>query len=125
MIYLDLAKAFNSVCHVTLLNMLKELNIPNRIFQWLKHFLKSIVLKIDSKDGFITKRLETGLLQGSILSPLLFNFYTTNIHKIFKIIKHVKILQYADDFAIIIQNISFNNLEFNFNTFLNLVNKNF
>ena len=80
-------------------------------------------MKIDTKDGVVSKALETGFLQGSTLSPLLFNIYTIGLHKIFESNKEIEILQYADDFAIIIQGESFSKLEANSNLYLKLLNQ--
>lgn len=41
-----------------------------------------------------------GLAQGSPLSPLLFNIYTTELHKL--TLKSIQLLQYANDLVIFI-----------------------
>ena len=121
-IFLDISKAFNSVSHISLFEILKSLDIPNDIYQWLILFLKSMVIRIDTKEGAVTKKLHQGLLQGSTLSPILFNLYTMGIHKLFNNKKDIKIFQYADDFAIIITNKCFNELELKSNNYLITIN---
>ena len=53
---------------------------------------------VQSPEGDFRRTLFRGLPQGSVLSPILFNFYTIDLHCIFPSLLNV--LQYADDFVI-------------------------
>lgn len=97
-LYLDFSKAYSTVQHNKLLNILKDIKIPNSIYKWIKNFVNSITLCMEHSDSFIQRKLQEGILQGSVISPILFNIYTKDIHKLED--DRCKIIQYADDFCI-------------------------
>ena len=72
-IYIDFAKAFDSVSHPKLLDKLKSYNILGKLFDWISAWLtgRTQSLKIHN---FISsfKSVLSGILQGSVLGPLLF-----------------------------------------------------
>lgn len=78
------------------------INFVNVVFQYLNN--KRIYVK--DQDGKLhgPKNISGGLLQGSPISPLLFNMYTSDIHRIFKNNDNIEIIQYADDIALISSN---------------------
>lgn len=45
-------------------------------------FISSITLCMENKDGNIFRRLQEGILQGSVISPILFNIYSKAIHSL-------------------------------------------
>lgn len=58
-----------------------------------------LILSINCQDGVVKRELTEGILQGSVISPVLFNIYTANIHTLEG--ENCKIIQYADDFCIV------------------------
>ena len=82
---------------------MSKYNIPYDIITWIQNFLSSIVLTMEIKQGMIEKKMVKGLLQGSVLSPILFNLYTKSLHDLFAKKSEVELVQYADDFALIIK----------------------
>lgn len=94
-VYTDFAKAFDKICHSTLLYKLWRLGIHGDLFRWIKSYVEfrtqAVVLS-----GYTSqyKVVTSGVPQGSHLGPLLFVLY---INDITDYIKHSKVLLYADD----------------------------
>ena len=89
-IYLDFAKAFDKVPHKRLCSKIKAFGIKGNLMNWLSNFLtnrtQSVVINnISSGSSSVT----SGILQGSVLGPLLFLLYiediTKNIESVIKI----------------------------------------
>lgn len=79
-IYIDLAKAFDTVNHSILLTKLQHYGIRGKAHEWFKSYLKDrkqYVLTNDSKSE--TKFISCGVPQGSVLGPLLFLIYVNDI----------------------------------------------
>lgn len=81
-----------------MIQILQEIRVPNNICKWIEKFISSITLCMEHKDGNIFRRLQEGILQGSVISPILFNIYSKAIHSLEDGV--CKIIQYADDFCI-------------------------
>lgn len=94
-VYIDFAKAFDSVVHSKLLQKLSLLGIDGFLLKWLQSFLenRTQVVKINSSYSE-TLRVLSGVPQGSVLGPTLFNMY---INDIVLSVEHSEILLFADD----------------------------
>ncbi|MEL7308788.1 MAG: reverse transcriptase family protein, partial [Pseudomonadota bacterium] len=97
-ILFDFRKAFDTVQHEVLLQRLFMVGIRGSVLQWLSDFLsnRSQCVKIDQR---LSNYLPvcSGVIQGSVLGPTLFNIFINNIDNV---IRHAKILKYADDVRI-------------------------
>ncbi|CAF4847625.1 unnamed protein product [Pieris macdunnoughi] len=92
-IYTDLEKAFDRVDHVILLHKLLALGIRGDI--WIKSYVtnrRQAVVTGGHRSTFIN--VTSGVPQGSILGPLLFNAYLYDIKSCFK---YSEYLTFADD----------------------------
>ena len=79
-VFLDIEKAYDMVCRDALLLKLLRLGISGEMFNFIKSFLtnRTFQVRIDSSYSH-TKKLENGLPQGSILSPILFSIMINDL----------------------------------------------
>ena len=95
-IYTDIAKAFDSVSHPKLLEVVKSYGITDEILKWIECFLKDRTQHVRINNSF-SDFLEviSGIPQGSVLGPLLFLLYMDDITKITS--DETKVSLFADD----------------------------
>lgn len=97
MILLDIEKAFDSVWHDGLLYKLSHFGFPLAIIKIIKSFLQNRTFSVKYKNVLSTSRnLLAGVPQGSSLSPVLYNIYTSDLPDI----ETTQTSLYADDTAL-------------------------
>ena len=94
-VYLDLAKAFNTVSHSKLLIKLSSMGVKGELLNWLESFLcaRTEVVTVLGEQS-TPYPMTSGVPQGSVLGPLLFVAYVNDVDNV---IHHATLLKYADD----------------------------
>ena len=97
-IFLDFSKAFDSVSHQRLLAKLGSIGNRGNTLRWIKAFLTNrqqrVIINGTSSDW---TGVTSGVLQGTVLGPLLFLIY---INDIVSNVRHLNTSLFADDCAL-------------------------
>lgn len=100
-VMLDFSKAFDTVQHDILLAKLEKIGIRGSVLDWFKSYLTDRQQYVDI-DGVPSGLLpvNTGVPQGSILGPLLFNLYINDMHRCSS---NLSFIHFADDTTIFVR----------------------
>ena len=113
MLFLDLKKASNTIDHSILISKLRTYGVKSATCKWLFSYLCGR-LQV-TRVGQETSRpmlVDCGVLQGSILGPLLFTIYVNDLPSV---VSQSKINLYADDTALTVTSSNPENLELKLN----------
>ena len=98
-VYIDYAKAFDKVDHKILIKKLELYGVPTKYVKWIENFLtdRTQTVFINGFSSFSTPVI-SGVPQGSVLGPPLFNVYVNDLPSV---IKDATIFTFADDTKLI------------------------
>ena len=99
-VFADYSKAFDTIDFKRLLRKLTNLNIDKSFLHWMTNYLsdRQHYVQIDNKKSSMLT-VGFGVPQGSILGPVIFNLYVSDLSEQ---VKYSKTLQYVDDTKICI-----------------------
>ena len=101
-VFLDIQKAFDRVWHPKLLQTVERAGLTGRAWKWLHAFLsRRRIRTVDFNHQSEWRRMEYGIPQGAVLSPLLFNIFINSLAKrMSTACPYLNFQLYADDIAI-------------------------
>ena len=112
----DLSPAFDTVCHNNLLSKINRSQLPPTTARWLSCYLRGRQAKTCFRGVKSTSRkVNTGVPQGSKLSPSLFSFYIADMPIPTDPVKRVC---YADDLTVWASGVNIPDLEVSINNYL-------
>ena len=115
-IAVDLSAAFDTVCHNNLLSKINRSQLPPATARWLSYYLRGRQAKTCFRGVKSTSRkVNTGVPQGSKLSPSLFSFYIADMLIQTEPVKRVC---YADDITVWASGVNIPDLEVSINNYL-------
>ena len=109
-VFIDLAKAFDTVDHDILLSKLEYYGVCDKTLSWFKNYFtgRKQFVHIDSQTSE-ELAVTSGVPQGSILGPLLFIVYINDLPRC---VKHCSVNMYADDTVLYLAGPTVHNLIF-------------
>ena len=98
-VYIDFAKAFDSVVHSKLCHKLTAYGIAGNLLEWIKNLLTNRKQNTRVGNSFSeVNDVESGVIQGSCIGPLLFLLFVNDLNEI--LTKNVGCKTFADDLKI-------------------------
>ena len=97
--FFDIHRAFDTVWHHKLLEKIHKFGIKGNMYSFIQSFLKNRSFQVNWHGTLSSRRnIDTGVPQGSVISPLLFSIMLSDISTVD--VKGAKITLYADDLAV-------------------------
>ncbi|XP_015120751.1 uncharacterized protein LOC107043681 [Diachasma alloeum] len=114
-ITLDIKNAFNSAKWNRILEALSKFNVPGYLQKIVGSYFTGRVLKYDKECGSKEYRVIGGILQGSVLGPLLWNTMHDGLLKL-GLPRETKLVAFADDLAAVIVGKYLEEINYSFDT---------
>ena len=116
-LYVDLSKAFDTISHGSMIAKLESFGIIGIANEWIANYLfNRNLLVYYNRTISAPQPLYCGVLQGSIIGPLLFLLHFNDVTTV---IYHAKIIKYADDTVLLVSHNNIQEIEALLNSDLN------
>lgn len=99
-VFIDLSNAYNSVKTDILEEIMYKLRFPRELVTWVVSFMKNRKVTMQVGRQTVSRMVSNGLPQGDVMSPALFNIYTSELHELNN--GEVTLVQFADDFSLMV-----------------------
>lgn len=97
-VYFDIRKAFDNINHARLIQKLYNVGVKGNTLLWISNFLTNRTFNVSiGGSSSETQNLNRGVPQGSVLGPLLFNFYIADIEQLSRSFDDITLKFFADD----------------------------
>ncbi|XP_045480936.1 uncharacterized protein LOC123685322 [Harmonia axyridis] len=108
-VVVDLAKAFDTVCHDRLLEKLENFGFRGKVLNLLRSYLSDRIQIVHLNGKYSeSNQINFGVPQGTVLGPLLFILY---INSLFRVNNKGEIIGFADDTMILFHDVTWKNLK--------------
>ena len=95
-VYTDISKAFDTVSHPKLLEVIKSYGIGQQLYKWIESFITNRKQFVRINESFSNPMpVLSGIPQGSVIGPLLFLLYMDDVTKV--VSKLTTVSLFADD----------------------------
>ena len=121
LLLMDLSKAFDCISHDLIIAKLYAYGFDKGSLKFIYSYLKGRCQRVKINTNYSSwKDILTGVPQGSVLGPLLFNIF---LNDIFYFVNEKDICNYADDNTLSVADIDINNIINGLETNISILNK--